>query len=77
MKIAGRRLTGVAAGIETEKESELVWIEEIERISVRKRTGGATTVAAAGLNFAGMERILAKEKEREMRVVNLEFVSDF
>ena len=55
----------------------MVWIEEIERISVRKRTGGATTVAAAGLNFAGMERILAKEKEREMRVVNLEFVSDF
>ena len=50
------------------KESELDWIEEIERISVRKRTGSTATVAAEGLNFAGRERILTKEKKREMGV---------
>ena len=43
---------------------------------MRKGTGGAATVAAEGLNFTG-ERILSKEKEKEIGVVNLEFVSDF
>ena len=52
----------------------MVGIEEIERISVRKRSGGAATVATAGLNFAGGERISTKEKEKDMEEVNLELV---